>query len=124
MEHKQKASSGDQGSSDSDFLVDGGNTDDRKSMAEQAAAEAREKAVLRREMISKGLKDLVREHRKGLENMYGTTEDQLNKSLEEPIKRAEQMAGRLIEEMGCSAMVANDLTVLTLYDVAILIGMC
>ena len=104
--------------------MDGGNTDDQKSMAEQAAAEARGKAVLRREMISKGLKDLVREHRKGLGNMYGTTEDQLNKSLEEPIKRAEQMARRLIEEMGCGAMVANDLTVLTLYDVAILIGMC
>ncbi|PUU80831.1 hypothetical protein B9Z19DRAFT_1106808 [Tuber borchii] len=53
--------------------------------------------------------------------MYGETEDELNKNLEAPIKRGEEMARKLITEMGCSREVAKDLAVLTLYDVAILI---
>ncbi|PUU79858.1 hypothetical protein B9Z19DRAFT_1045955 [Tuber borchii] len=59
--------------------------------------------------------------RKGLKNMYGETEEELNKSLEAPIKRGEEMARKLITEMGCSREIAIDLTVLALYDVAILI---
>ncbi|PUU79847.1 hypothetical protein B9Z19DRAFT_1022673 [Tuber borchii] len=122
VEPKQKVDSGDQSSTDSDYSKHGENTDDRESQEEQqATAEPKEKAVPSSEMISQGLKDLVREHRKGLENMYGTTEEELNKSLEEPIKRGEEMVRRLISDMECTFEVAKDLTALTLYDLAILI---
>ena len=73
--------------------------------------------------IGERLKDLVINRRNGLKNIYGETEDELNKSLEAPIKRGEEMARKLITEMGCSCEVATDLAVLTLYDVAILICM-
>ena len=75
------------------------------------------------EEIRERLKDLITNRRKGLENMYGETEDDLNKNLEAPIKRGEEMVRKLITEMECRREVAKDLTVLTLYDVAILIGM-
>ena len=54
--------------------------------------------------------------------MYGGTEAELDKSLKVPIKRGEDMAGKLVTEMGCPPEIAKDLTILTLYDVAILIG--
>ena len=75
------------------------------------------------EKIGERFKDLIMNHRKGLKNMYGETEDELNESLKAPIKRGEEMARKLITEMQCTCEVAKELTVLTLYDVAILIGM-
>ena len=133
-EPEQRVTSRDQESSDLDFFQEGANTDDRQSAVEKPAAEkqpaARSRAVeLERGAIPSGenigerLKDLIMNHRRGLKNMYGETEDELNKSLEAPIKRGEEMARKLITEMGCSREVAIDLTVLTLYDVAILICM-
>ncbi|PUU80852.1 hypothetical protein B9Z19DRAFT_1106818 [Tuber borchii] len=53
--------------------------------------------------------------------MYGGTGAELDKSLKVPIKRGEGMARKLVADMGCPLEVAKDLTVLTLYDVAILI---
>ena len=110
-----------------------------KLVAEKLAAEkvvgekpAAEKSVLQEpedkfiptsEEIGKRLKDLIRKDRKGLQKMYGETEAELDENLKEKIEKGEEMAGRLINEMGCDAEVAKDLTVLTLYDVAILIGM-
>ncbi|PUU79850.1 hypothetical protein B9Z19DRAFT_977566 [Tuber borchii] len=73
------------------------------------------------EKIGERLKDLIMNHRKGLKNMYGQTKDELDESLEGLIKRGEEMARKLITEMGCSREIAKELTVLTLYDVAILI---
>jgi len=75
------------------------------------------------EEIGERLKDLILNRRKGLKNMYGETENELNQSLEGPIRRGEEMARKLIMEMGCGREVAKEFTVLTLYDVAILIGM-
>jgi len=72
--------------------------------------------------ISEWLKDVIINHRKGLQKMYGETEAELNESLEVPIKRGEEMARKLVT-MGCNIEVAKNLTLLTLYDVAILIGM-
>ena len=73
--------------------------------------------------IGERLKDVIRKHRKGLRKMYGETEDELDKNLKSPIKRGEEMAKRLITQMGCPRAIAKDLAVLTLYDVAILICM-
>jgi len=75
------------------------------------------------EEIGERLKDLIMNCRKGLKNMYGETEEELGKYLGAPIQRGEEMARKLITEMRCGREVAKDLTVLTLYDVAILIGM-
>ena len=75
------------------------------------------------EKIGKRLKDLIMNDRQGLRKMYGETEDELNRNLEAPIQRGEEMARKLITEMGCIPEIAKDLTVLTLYNVAILIGM-
>ena len=72
--------------------------------------------------INAKLRDLIGDQRKGLQKLYGETEAELDKSLWAPSKRGEEMARKLINEMGCAAEVAKDLTVLTLYDVAILIG--
>ena len=58
----------------------------------------------------------------GLKDMYGEAGDERNRRLKGPIKVGEEMARKLITEMGCTGEVAKDLTVLTLYDVAILIG--
>ena len=125
VEPNQKVSSGDQSGTDSDFSKDGENTDDRESPeeAEQATEEPKEKAVISGQRIGERLKDLIMNRRKGLKNMYGRTEDELDTSLEEPIRRGEEMARKLIREMGCSREIAIDLTVLALYDVAILIRM-
>ncbi|KAG0128934.1 hypothetical protein HOY82DRAFT_671393 [Tuber indicum] len=67
------------------------------------------------------LKQVIMEVRPSLQNMYGKTEAELDKSLEGPIKRGEEMARKLIQDMECTREVAKELTVLTLYDVAILI---
>ena len=102
----------------------GGNTDDQNPAVEnQATTKSKGNAVPRGEKIGERLKDLILNHRKGLKNMYGETEDELNKSLEAPIKRGEEMARKLTMEMGCSREIATDLTALTLYDVAVLIRM-
>ena len=74
------------------------------------------------QQISEWLKDIIINHRKGLRKMYGETEAELDKSLKVPIKRGEEMTRRLIT-MGCNMEDAKNLTLLTLYDVAILIGM-
>ena len=89
----------------------------------QEGAGSRGKIVPSSERISKRLKDLIMKERMGLRNMYGETEDELNKSLEAPIKRGEEMARKLVMEMECPGEVAEELSVLTVYDVAILIGM-
>ncbi|KAG0641321.1 hypothetical protein HOY80DRAFT_1113316 [Tuber brumale] len=73
------------------------------------------------EVIGTKLLGVIRRDREGLRNMYGKTEVEWNKTLEAQIKRGEEMARKLIREMECSYEVALDLTVLTLYDVVILI---
>jgi len=130
---RRTASPWDQESSDSDYpgVEDTGRPsgkgrtmDDQTPAAEnQATAESKENEAPRGEKIGERLKDLIMNRRKGLKNMYGKTEDELNKSLEAPIKRGEEMARKLITEMGCSREIAIDLTALALYDVAILIRM-
>jgi len=79
--------------------------------------------TLNGQRIGERLKDVITNHRKGLRKMYGETEAEQDKCLEVASKRGEEMARKLITEMGCSLEIAQDLTVLTLYDVAILIGM-
>ena len=82
-----------------------------------------ENSIPNGEQIGIWLRDVIINHRKGLQKMYGETEAELDKSLEAPIKKGEEMARKLVTEMGCWGEIAKDLTVLTLYDVAILIGM-
>ena len=127
----QTVSPWDQESSDSDYpgaeggpSGKGGNRDDQNPTVEsQAETKPKGNAAPSGKKIGERLKDLIMNQRKGLKNMYGETEEKLNKSLEAPIKRGEEMARKLITEMGCSREIAIDLTVLALYDVAILIRM-
>lgn len=127
----QTVSRWDQESSDSDYpgaaggpSGKGGNRDDQSPTVEsQAETKPKGNAAPSGEKIGEKLKDLIMNQRKGLKNMYGETEEELNKSLEVPIKRGEDMARKLVTEMGCSREIAIDLTVLALYDVAILIRM-
>jgi len=79
--------------------------------------------ILNSGRVGKALKHLIINQRKGLQKMYGETEAELDESLKTPVKKGEEMARKLIMEMGCSDETAIDLTVLTLYDVAILISM-
>ena len=74
--------------------------------------------------ISEWLKNVIINHRKGLQKMYGETEAELDKSLKVPITKGVEMARKLVE-MGCNIEDAKHLTVLTLYNVvvAVLIGM-
>ncbi|PUU80836.1 hypothetical protein B9Z19DRAFT_973456 [Tuber borchii] len=72
------------------------------------------------QQISKWLKDVIINHRKGLQEMYGETEVELDKSLKVPITKGVEMARKLVG-MGCNIEVAKNLTLLTLYDVAVLI---
>ena len=74
------------------------------------------------QQISKWLKDVIINHRGGLQKMYGETEAELDESLKVPITKGVEMARKLVG-MGCNIEVAKNLTVLTLYDVAILMGM-
>jgi len=75
------------------------------------------------EKIGKRLMDVISNHQKDLRKIYGETDPELDKSLKAPIEKGEEMARKLITEMGCPPDIAQDLAVLTLYDVAILIGM-
>ena len=113
---------------DSDFSIaenrplgKGGNISEQK--VEVGGYAVRKADIPNGERISRRLKDVIMKERKGLQKMYGKTEAELDESLRAPIKRGEEMARKLVNEMGCNSMVAKDLTVLTLYDVAILIGM-
>jgi len=65
---------------------------------------------------------VITNRQRGLGKLYGETEAELDRRLEAPIKKGEEMARKLITETGCPLEIAKDLTVLTLYDVAILIG--
>ena len=78
------------------------------------------KRVPREKEIGDRLEDFIES--RGLKDMYGEAGDERNRRLKGPIKMGEKMAQKLIMEMGCTGEVAEDLTVLTLYDVAILIG--
>ncbi|CUS12903.1 unnamed protein product [Tuber aestivum] len=64
---------------------------------------------------------VIKEDRKSLKNLYGTTDQELDENLKDPIKKGVEMAGKLITEKGCSYEIAIDLTALTLYNVAVLI---
>ena len=90
--------------------------------AERVEAKRREAEVSSLQ-IGERLRCLIMDRRKGLQKMYGETEAELDKSLRAPIEKGVEMARKLVSEMGCSVEIAKDLTVLTLYDVAILIGM-
>ena len=81
-----------------------------------------ENSVPTGQQISEWLKNVIITHRKGLQKMYGETETELDKSLEVPIRKGEEMVRKLVT-MGCNIEVAKNLTLLTLYDVSILIGM-
>jgi len=72
--------------------------------------------------IGERLNYVIKMDRKGLQRMYGGTEEELDKNLKMPIERGREMVRKLVTEMGCGPEVAKDLTALTLYDVAILIG--
>jgi len=87
------------------------------------AQEPEEKFIPTGEEIGKRLKDLIKKDREGLQKMYPGGDTELDEILKAPIERGEEMARKLVTEMGCTGEVAKDLTVLTLYDVAILIGM-
>ena len=91
-----------------------------KPRADKLGARSKKEVPIR-EMISEGLKNLVG-HRDFLQNIYGNTEEQMDKSLECSIRKGVEMVKTLVE-MKCSVEVAIELTLLTLYDVAILIGM-
>ena len=95
----------------------GGDSRRQREMRKQAAEEDR------RGEIGNKLWDVIINHRQSWQNIYGSTEDELNKSLEGPIKQGEEMTQMLTDGTGCSNEVAKDLAVLTLYDLAILIGM-
>jgi len=73
--------------------------------------------------IGEWLNDVIKKDRKGLQKMYGGTEVELDKNLKMPIERGEEMVRKLVTDMGCPLEIAKNLTLLTLYDVAILIGM-
>ncbi|PUU79856.1 hypothetical protein B9Z19DRAFT_977489 [Tuber borchii] len=123
-EREQRASPEGQESSDSDFTDgedgpprEGGNTDNQKPTVERLKG----KLIPNGEEIGERLMNLIKRDRKGLQKIYGETEAELDKNLRAPIKRGEEMARKLITEMGCGYYIATDLTVLTLYDVVILI---
>ena len=72
--------------------------------------------------VGERLKEFIRDRGEGLRNMYGETGDESKRRLRVAIKSGEEMARKLVTEMGCTGEVAKDLAVLTLYDLAILIG--
>ena len=96
---------------------------EKRAGEKSVAGEPRENPIPNGEQIGEWLRDIITNHRKGLRKMYGETEEELGKCLKALIEQGEEMARRLIDNMGCAAAVAKELTVLTLYDVAILIGM-
>jgi len=121
-EGQQKAGSEDQKNSDTGVSGKGGDANNQKQAVKRAPTQPGDKPPPTREMISQGLRELVTEHRKGLQNMYGAVETELDEKLKTQIDRGVVMAGKLVD-MGCGPEVAKDLTALTLYDLAILIGM-
>jgi len=94
-----------------------------KPAAEKPAAEQPKAKVPDDKEIGNRLKDLIKNNRKGLQKIYSGEESELEKILKDPIKKGVEMARQLIQEEKCSFEIAKDLTVLTLYDIAILIGM-
>ena len=99
----------------------GASADDLKpEIGKQVAEELGENSALSKE-ISNILKDVIMNHRKGLQNIYGRTD--LDGTLRMQIKKGVEMVRSLTSEMACDRETAKDLTVLTLYNVAILIGM-
>lgn len=101
----------------------GGSADDPKpAIGKQVTEELGENSALGKEIGNK-LKDVIMNQRKGLQKIYGRTESDLDRTLEAPIKKGVEMVRSLMSEMACDRETAKDLTVLTLYNVAILIGM-
>ncbi|PUU79846.1 hypothetical protein B9Z19DRAFT_1045931 [Tuber borchii] len=93
-----------------------------KPAAEKSVSqESEDKFIPTGEEIGKRLKNLIKSDRKGLQKIYPGDDAELDKILKAPTERGEEMARKLVMEMGCSGEIAKDLTVLTLYDVAILI---
>jgi len=114
-ESEEEASPGHLESPDSDLMDKedgppgkGGHVSNQKLAVE----ELKEHLVTSREGIGGILKDIIGNQRGGLQRVYEEAETE----------KGEEMAGRLITELGCSSGIAKELTVLTLYDVAILIG--
>jgi len=102
--------------------VAGGLAAEKQVVENLVARELLESLVPNGQEIGEVLKNLITKIRKGLQKMYGGTEAELDKNLKMPIERGEEMARKLITDMGCPYGIAKDLTALTLYDVAILIG--
>ena len=73
--------------------------------------------------IGDRLLDFISHGGEGLINRYSKAGDGPNRGLKMATRTGEVMVTRLITEMGCTPGVAKDLSVLTLYDMAILIGM-
>ena len=94
----------------------------KRARQKSAAKEPKDNLTPSSEEIRKKLKDLIIYDRQGLQKVYRGTKAELDKSLQVPIQRGEEMARKLITGIGCGYEVAKELTVLTLYDVAILIG--
>lgn len=125
---EQKANPKNHEDSDSDNFDDDENVSAKQSKAtggQQPAGGKSENTPISQDEISKRFKDLILEERKGLQKMYGETEADLDRNLDVQIKKGEEMAKNLMDEkrMGYDRETAKDLTVLMLYDVAILIGM-
>jgi len=95
---------------------------EKPAVERSVAQEPKKISVPTGEQVSERLKDIIINHRKGLQKMYGETELELDKNLKAQIKKGEEMARNLIK-MGRNNEVTKNLTLLTLYDVAILIGM-
>ena len=95
---------------------------EKQAVEKSVAEEPKKISIPTAEQVSERLKDIIINHRKGLQKMYGETELELDRNLKVQIKKGEEMARNLIR-MGCNIEVAKNLTLLTLHDVAILIGM-
>ena len=103
----------------------GESADDPKPAIRKQVAEGLGENSASSEEIGNKLKDVIMNHRKGLQKIYGGTGSDLDRALEVPIKNGVEMVRSLMSETGmaCDRETAKDLTVLTLYNVAILIGM-
>ena len=86
-----------------------------KLTEKQVAVEGNEREELIRKMIGRRL-------RKVWQNIYGKTTEPLDKDMEGWIEKGEKIVEKL-KEIKCSDEVAIELTSLTFYNVAILIGM-
>ena len=94
---------------------------EKQAIERSVAEESKKFSIPTAEQVSARLKDIIINRRQGLQKMYGETERELDKNLKVQIKRGAGMARNLIK-MGCDIEVAKNLTLLTLYDVTILIG--